>query len=100
MKTAVLVLFALSAASSALAQNSTCDRACLENTVDRFLDVFIKHDPALVSFARGPTTPWTWELAEMFKIENGKIHRIEAVLDRSPYGMPSGWSSPEDGRSD
>src|SRR5690349_1268225 len=53
MKTAVLVLFTLSAASTSLAQNSTCDRACLENTVDRFLDAFIKHDPALVSFARG-----------------------------------------------
>jgi len=48
----------------------------------------------------GPTTPWTWELAEMFKIEKSKIHRIEAVLDRSPYGMQSGWSSPEDGVSD
>jgi hypothetical protein len=48
----------------------------------------------------GPTTPWTWELGEMFKIEKGKIHRIEAVLDRSPYGMGSGWSSPEDAISD
>ena len=48
----------------------------------------------------GPTTPWTWELAEMFKIEKGKIHRIEAVLDRSPYGMGSGWSSREDAISD
>ena len=48
----------------------------------------------------GPTTPWTWELAEMFKLEKGKIRRIEAVLDRSPYGMDSGWSSREDGLSD
>jgi len=48
----------------------------------------------------GPTTPWTWELGEMFKLEKGKIHRIEAVLDRSPYGMDSGWSSREDGLSD
>jgi hypothetical protein len=48
----------------------------------------------------GPTTPWTWELAEMFKLEQGKIHRIEAVLDRSPYGMGSGWSSWEDAMSD
>ena len=52
------------------------------------------------AIAAGPTTPWTWELGEMFKIENGKIHRIEAVLDRSPYGMASGWSRPEDGVSD
>jgi hypothetical protein len=48
----------------------------------------------------GPTTPWTWELAEMFKIEKGKIHRIEAVLTQSPYGMGSGWSSPDDSMSD
>jgi len=48
----------------------------------------------------GPAQPWTWYLAEMFKIEDGKIHRIEAVLDRVPYGMLSGWSSWEDGMSD
>jgi hypothetical protein len=48
----------------------------------------------------GPTTPWTWELAEMFKIENGKIRRIEAILDRAPYGMGSGWSSWDDQMSD
>ena len=48
----------------------------------------------------GPMTPWTWELAEMFKLEKGKIHRIEAILDRSPYGMDSGWSSWEDSMSD
>ncbi len=48
----------------------------------------------------GPAQPWTWYIAEMFKIEDGKIHRIEAVLDRVPYGMLSGWSSWEDGMSD
>ena len=48
----------------------------------------------------GPTTPWTWELAEMFKLEKGKIRRIEAILERSPYGMDSGWSSRDDGLSD
>jgi len=48
----------------------------------------------------GPAQPWTWYIAEMFKIENGKIRRIEAVLDRVPYGMLSGWSSWEDGMSD
>lgn len=47
----------------------------------------------------GPNQPWTWELAELFKIEKGKIHRIEAILDRSPYGMLSGWSNWEDGMS-
>ena len=48
----------------------------------------------------GPTTPWTWELAEMFKLEKGKIRRIEAILERAPYGMGSGWSSWEDSLSD
>ncbi len=48
----------------------------------------------------GPTTPWTWELAEMFKIEKGKIRRIEAILDRAPYGMGSGWSTWEEQMSD
>jgi hypothetical protein len=47
----------------------------------------------------GPVDPWTWQLAEMFKIEKGKIHQIEAVLQRAPYGMNSGWSSWEDGLS-
>ncbi len=50
--------------------------------------------------AAGPTTPWTWELAEMFRIEKGKIRRIEAILERAPYGMGSGWSSWEDSLSD
>jgi len=48
----------------------------------------------------GPTQPWTWEIAEMFKVENGKLHQIEAVLQRSPYRMTSGWSSWEDGMTD
>jgi len=52
------------------------------------------------SVTAGPTTPWTWELGELFKIEKGQIHRIEAVLTQSPYGMQSGWSSSEDGMSD
>jgi hypothetical protein len=47
----------------------------------------------------GPVDPWTWQLAEMFKIEKGKIHQIEAILQRAPYGMNSGWSNWEDGLS-
>lgn len=47
----------------------------------------------------GPSQPWTWELAEMFKLEKGKIRQIEAILDRAPYGMNSGWSNWEDGMS-
>ena len=48
----------------------------------------------------GPTTPWTWELAEMFKLERGKIRRIEAILERAPYGMGSGWSTWDEAMSD
>jgi hypothetical protein len=36
---------------------------------------------------------WTWQLAELFKIENGLIRRIEAVFHRAPYGIQSGWST-------
>jgi hypothetical protein len=47
----------------------------------------------------GPTTPWTWEIAELFKVENGQLHEIEAVLERAPYGMGSGWSTREQSMS-
>jgi hypothetical protein len=48
----------------------------------------------------GPVEPWTWMIAELFKVEGGLLHEIEAILERVPYGMPSGWSSWEDGMSD
>ena len=48
----------------------------------------------------GPIAPWTWQIAEIFRIENGQIRRIEAILQKSPYGMNSGWSTFEDGWSD
>jgi hypothetical protein len=48
----------------------------------------------------GPTEPWTWQIAELFKVEKGKIRRIEAVMHRVPYGMNSGWSTYEQGMSD
>jgi hypothetical protein len=46
------------------------------------------------------TINWTWQIAELFRIENGLIRRIEAVLHRCPYGMNSGWSTYEQGISD
>jgi len=48
----------------------------------------------------GPTSPWTWEIAELFRIEKSKIHRIEAVLTQSPYGQQSGWSTYDESMSD
>jgi hypothetical protein len=47
----------------------------------------------------GPMEPNSWQIAEIFKIENGLIRRIEAILLPPPYGMNSGWSSYEDGIS-
>lgn len=43
---------------------------------------------------------WTWQLAELFKIEKGNIRRIEAIFHRCPYGMNSGWSTYEQGMSE
>ena len=58
----------------------------------------------------GPTEPWTWHIAEIFKVEKGVnprtktrellLHEIDAVLTRAPYGMGSGWSSRQDAMSD
>ncbi|MFO7276283.1 MAG: hypothetical protein DIU56_004530 [Pseudomonadota bacterium] len=48
----------------------------------------------------GPAQPWTWQIAEVFKIEKGRIRRIDAFLQRSPYGMNSGWSTWIQGMSD
>lgn len=48
----------------------------------------------------GPVQPWTWQIAELFKIEKGKIRKIEAFLQRVPYGMNSGWSTWSQGMSD
>jgi hypothetical protein len=56
--------------------------------------------PAGQEVVAGPVQPWTWQIAELFKVENGLLHEIEAVLERVPYGMPSGWSSWEDAMSD
>jgi hypothetical protein len=43
---------------------------------------------------------WTWQIAELFRIEKGNIRRIEALFHRCPYGMNSGWSTYEQGMSD
>ena len=43
---------------------------------------------------------WTWQIAELFKIENGQIRRVEAVFQRAPYGIPSGWSTYEEAMSE
>jgi hypothetical protein len=47
----------------------------------------------------GPVQPWTWEIAEAFRLRNGKIQQIVAIMERVPYGMNSGWSTWEEGMS-
>jgi hypothetical protein len=53
-----------------------------------------------VTYQSRLTEPWTWEILEVFKIEDGLIAEIEALLIRSPYGMPSGWSGSDDAMSE
>jgi len=45
------------------------------------------------SVESGPKIPWTWAIAEAFKIESGLIGPVESVLHQAPYGMGSGWST-------
>jgi hypothetical protein len=64
-----------------------------------FVSTFFDHDATLRSYtlADGRTAkqtrtgPWTWEIAELFKIQNGKIMRVEAIVNTGIYGMKSGW---------
>jgi len=56
--------------------------------------------PAGREVTAGPVQPWTWGIAELFKVYDGNIHEIEAILERVPYGMNSGWSTWEQGMSD
>ena len=35
--------------------------------------------------------PFAFQIFELFKIDHGKIIRVEAVLNTVPYGMASGW---------
>ena len=60
---------------------------------------FFDHDAQLRSYTltdghtvkQTRTDPWTWEIAEMFKIQGGKIMRVEAIVNTGVYGMKSGW---------
>jgi hypothetical protein len=64
-----------------------------------FVEGFFDHDATLRSYtlADGRTVqqtrtgPWTWEIAELFKIQDGKIMRVEAIVNTGIYGMKSGW---------
>ena len=47
----------------------------------------------------GVKRPWTWEIAELFKVKDGLLCQIEVIARECPYGMNSGWSSWEEGLS-
>jgi len=47
----------------------------------------------------GPAIPWTWQIAEVFKIERGRIGPVESVINAVPYGTVSGWSEWRDAMS-
>jgi hypothetical protein len=78
----------------------------LKNVVSRVRDrrfVAVDRDRGIVfafAFFDHENINWTWQLGELFKIEDGKIRRIEAIFHRAPYGIPSGWSTYEQGMSD
>jgi hypothetical protein len=46
-----------------------------------------------ITFPIGIKQPFTWEIAELFKIEEGLIREIQAVYQEAPYGMGTGWST-------
>ena len=70
--------------------------AFFDNAAGHARNVTLRDGRRVVS---GPAVPWTWQIAEVFKIENGKIGPVESVLHPVPYGMDSGWSSWEDAMS-
>jgi hypothetical protein len=35
--------------------------------------------------------PFSFLIGELFKIGDGKIHQIDALVLNVPYGMPPGW---------
>ena len=79
----------------------------LKNVVSRVRDrrfVAVDRERGIVfafAFFDHEQINWTWqELGELFKIQDGKIRRIEAIFQRAPYGISSGWSAYEQSRSD
>ncbi len=78
----------------------------LKNVVSRVRDrrfVAVDREHGIVfafAFFDHEQINWTWQLGELFKIQDGRIRRIEAIFQRAPYGINSGWSTYEQGRSD
>jgi hypothetical protein len=37
--------------------------------------------------------PWTWQIGELFKLQDGKLRQIEALVLTAPYNVPSLWAT-------
>lgn len=92
-----------------------CDRECLAGFMTRYLEALVavanshftgleadNHDGSVARYSRTLDRkmvdvrpmlrqPYSSMIAEIFKIEEGRIRRIEALLTTVPYGMESGW---------
>jgi hypothetical protein len=61
--------------------------------------IFLDHEGILTQYKltdgttmnAGHVAPQTWYALEMFKIADGKLTRIAAILEGMPYNMPSAW---------
>jgi hypothetical protein len=66
-----------------------------------FAQVFFDHDAVLDEFpladgriaTQSRTAPWTWMIAEIFQIDDGRIDQVEAVLLAVPYGLAPAFDS-------
>src|ERR1700730_18177629 len=52
LMSAKLFAFAIALAATLAGQSKTCDRACLEPFVDKYLDAMVSHDSSKAPFAR------------------------------------------------
>ena len=60
----------------------------------------LSRDDGYKDFASAQKDPAFAKVIKDPRDGQAKIRQIEALLDRAPYGMNSGWSSWEDGMSD
>ena len=107
---AVMAVALLTAGSAAAqvgrAGGAPCDRDCLIGVAEQYIDAPVAKDPTRLPLASAAVRytengqRQAWQIAELFKVEKGLLHEIEAILERVPYGMGSGWSSWEDAMSD
>jgi hypothetical protein len=65
-----------------------------------FAFAFFDHDGTVRDYPladgtrrQGIDRPFSWMIAEAFRVERGLLTRIEALMTEVPYGMGSGWGS-------